>query len=242
MEQINQTQIKETYAIVGASGGIGKAIAQTCANHQWNTILIGRNPQRLQALKNHLETLGGSHIAWNNPWFSQEEAKTCLLQTNPSTLVITTGILHPSPALPHQRKEMIEANIEIFWNWGEAAAEIIEEENKPLKIAIIGSVAGDWGKKSNYIYGSTKGLEEIYTQGLQHRLHKKTTVTLIKPGPTKTRMARNLPNAANPITVAKDSIKAIQKGKRVAYSPKYWRIIMTIIKFTPKPLLEKTNL
>jgi short-subunit dehydrogenase len=56
-------------------------------------------------------------------------------------------------------------------------------------IAIIGSVAGDRGRKTNYVYGAAKGLVSRYAQGMQHRLaHTNVKVVLIKPGPTDTPM------------------------------------------------------
>jgi short-subunit dehydrogenase len=61
------------------------------------------------------------------------------------------------------------------------------------KLAIIGSVAGDRGRKSNYVYGAAKGLVARYAQGLQHRLAKtQIRVVLIKPGPTDTPMTTGL--------------------------------------------------
>ncbi len=60
-------------------------------------------------------------------------------------------------------------------------------------VAIIGSVAGDRGRKSNYGYGAAKGLVTRYAQGLQHRLAgTNVKIVLIKPGPTDTPMTANL--------------------------------------------------
>src|SRR5690606_10970477 len=79
-------------------------------------------------------------------------------------------------------------------------AEAFAKQMAPLDhghIALIGSVAGDRGRKSNYVYGAAKGLVTRYAQGLQHRFAKTgVQVTLIKPGPTKTPMTANLKNTA----------------------------------------------
>jgi decaprenylphospho-beta-D-erythro-pentofuranosid-2-ulose 2-reductase len=57
----------------------------------------------------------------------------------------------------------------------------------------MGSVAGDGGRKSNYIYGAAKGLVTLYSQGLQHRLEGTgVKVVLIKPGPTYTNMTKHM--------------------------------------------------
>ena len=57
-------------------------------------------------------------------------------------------------------------------------------------LAIIGSVAGDRGRKANYTYGASKGLIARYAEGLEHRFAGTgVSVVLIKPGPTDTPMA-----------------------------------------------------
>ena len=59
--------------------------------------------------------------------------------------------------------------------------------------SVIGSVAGDRGRKSNYVYGAAKGLVDRYLQGLQHRLASSPVrVVRIKPGPTDTPMTADL--------------------------------------------------
>lgn len=40
-------------------------------------------------------------------------------------------------------------------------------------LAVIGSVAGDRGRQSNYVYGAAKGMVAIFLQGLRNRLAKK---------------------------------------------------------------------
>lgn len=60
-------------------------------------------------------------------------------------------------------------------------------------LAVIGSVAGDRGRKSNYVYGAAKGLVSRYMQGLQHRFAGTSVqITLIKPGPTDTPMTSEM--------------------------------------------------
>ena len=46
-------------AVTGASSGIGRAVALTCAKHGANVILIGRNSRKLEAVHTEIETAGG---------------------------------------------------------------------------------------------------------------------------------------------------------------------------------------
>lgn len=119
------------------------------------------------------------------------------------------------------------------------------EDNIPFRLVVIGSVAGDFGKKSNYIYGACKSFLETYLQGLQHKIthNRATHITLVKPGPTRTPMTDNaaIPHycLANPRKVAQDIVNATERGKLNAYCPWYWRYIMRTLTLIPKQLLYK---
>jgi decaprenylphospho-beta-D-erythro-pentofuranosid-2-ulose 2-reductase len=114
-------------------------------------------------------------------------------------------------------------------------------------LAIISSVAGDRGRKSNYVYGAAKGLITRYAQGLQHRLAKTgVKVVLIKPGPTDTPMTAHLKQQgarlANVEGVAQLILKGIHQGKPVVYAPPTWAVIMMIIRHLPNFIFSKLDI
>lgn len=114
-------------------------------------------------------------------------------------------------------------------------------------IAIIGSVAGDRGRKTNYVYGAAKGLVSRYAQGMQHRLaHTHVKVVLIKPGPTDTPMTSDLKakgqKMASVEQVAQDIVKGIAAGKPVVYTPGIWQIIMLVVMHLPRVVFNKLNI
>lgn len=114
-------------------------------------------------------------------------------------------------------------------------------------LALIGSVAGDRGRKSNYVYGAAKGLLERFAQGLQHRLAGgPVRVVLIKPGPTDTPMTTHLKASglkmATVEQVAADIVAAIAAGRRVVYTPARWHIIMSVIRHLPAFIFNKLNI
>jgi len=115
------------------------------------------------------------------------------------------------------------------------------------KIAIIGSVAGDRGRKSNYVYGAAKGLVARYAEGMQHRFAATgIRVSLIKPGPTATAMTAKLREnglkCASAASVAQDIVHGIEKGQVVIYTPKKWRLIMLIVRHIPAVIVNKLNI
>jgi len=114
-------------------------------------------------------------------------------------------------------------------------------------LAIIGSVAGDKGRKSNYVYGSAKGLISRYTQGLEHRLsNTNVKVVLIKPGPTETPMTANFMHQrvslASVVEVAQQIVLGVKLGKPVVYAPAKWRFIMMIVRHLPRLIFNKMNI
>ena len=114
-------------------------------------------------------------------------------------------------------------------------------------LAIIGSVAGDRGRKSNYVYGSAKGLVARYAQGLQHRLAGTgVKVVLIKPGPTNTPMTAHLKQQGAPLAnvedVARLIVKGINQGKPVVYAPGKWAFIMMVIKHLPRVVFNRMDI
>jgi Short-chain dehydrogenases of various substrate specificities len=114
-------------------------------------------------------------------------------------------------------------------------------------LGIIGSVAGDRGRRANYVYGAAKGLVTRYAQGLQHRLAgSPVRVTLIKPGPTATPMTEHLQakgaRMAPVEAVAADIVKGMDQGKAVVYAPMKWAIIMMVVRHLPRFIFNKLDI
>lgn len=116
-------------------------------------------------------------------------------------------------------------------------------------LGIIGSVAGDRGRKSNYVYGAAKGLVARYAQGLQHRLASTgVKISLIKPGPTDTPMTAELKEQgkakglAKPDDVARTIVNGMKKGQPTIYAPVKWALIMLIIRLLPRFIFNKMDI
>ena len=130
--------------------------------------------------------------------------------------------------------------------FAEAFAKHMSKANSGT-IALIGSVAGDRGRKSNYVYGAAKGMVSRYAQGLQHRFAGTgLKVVLIKPGPTDTPMTAHLKgqgaNMASVEEVAKRIVDAVDCGETLVYVPSKWSFIMMIIRHLPKFIFNKLDI
>lgn len=242
--------------IVGATS----AMAEHCAR-LWiiepaqSLILLGRDPTRTERMAQDLRVRSPqSSITVNTTDFMdpariREWVDYVCADGVPDIVLIAHG------SLPNQKdcQEDLVMNQEVMQLNGispvlfaEAFAGHMEKANRG-KLAIIGSVAGDRGRKSNYIYGSAKGLVTRYTQGLQHRLAASNVkVMLIKPGPTDTPMTAEFKGKgvklADVKAVAQLITKGIKNSTPVIYAPAKWSVIMMIIRHLPRFAFNKMDI
>jgi decaprenylphospho-beta-D-erythro-pentofuranosid-2-ulose 2-reductase len=116
------------------------------------------------------------------------------------------------------------------------------ERQRGGTLAVISSVAGDRGRQSNYIYGTSKAALTTFCSGLRNRLDRHgVNVITIKPGFVITPMTSGMklgPLAATPEKIAEGIVRAIQKRRDVVYLPWFWRIIMAIIRAVPERVFK----
>ena len=113
-------------------------------------------------------------------------------------------------------------------------------------LAVITSVAGDRGRRSNYVYGSAKRSVSTFLEGLRARYRDHGVhVVDIRPGPVDSPMTAHMEKGllwTTPSAVAGRIVRAIDGKRSVAYVPRYWRWIMAIIRMIPERIFEKLNL
>ena len=113
-------------------------------------------------------------------------------------------------------------------------------------LAVISSVAGDRGRRSNYVYGAAKGMVSLFMQGLRNRLTRKgVQVLTIKPGFVDTPMTATFPKGAlwaKPDAIARGIVRAVERGADEVYLPGFWRLIMLIIRHIPERVFKKLSL
>lgn len=115
-------------------------------------------------------------------------------------------------------------------------------------LVVIGSVAGDRGRQSNFVYGSAKAGLAVLVQGMAHDLSRRggARAILIKPGFVDTPMTDHLAKAgplwASPATIAKVIVTAAAGSSPIVYAPRLWGWIMLVIRTLPAPLFHRTRL
>jgi decaprenylphospho-beta-D-erythro-pentofuranosid-2-ulose 2-reductase len=113
-------------------------------------------------------------------------------------------------------------------------------------IAVIGSVAGDRGRQSNYLYGAAKGGLDRFLEGLRNRLYPAgVAVVTLKPGFVDTPMTAGLrqgPLFVSARLAGRGVYRAIERRRPVAYIPWFWRPIMLVVRALPEAVFKRMRL
>lgn len=238
--------------IIGTSSAIAEHCARLWARESADFLLVGRDLARVQRVADDLRVRSPqSDIQTVQIDFLDVEAIATLAQQAAQSAIDIVLIAHGDlPVQQNCEQDLHLAQAALQVNglspalFAEAFAKQLAQQDRGT-LALIGSVAGDRGRKANYVYGAGKGMVERYAQGLQHRFA--TTgikIVLIKPGPTATPMTAHLPSGglAKVDQVAHAIIKAIESGKPVAYVPAKWQLIMLIVQHLPRWIFHKLNI
>jgi len=247
---------KKRIVIIGATSAIAKHCARLwVTDTPVNLTLVGRDADKTERVAADLRVRCPQSVIqvltvdFINPLAIQQLVDGIVDEGRVDTVLIAHGSL-PDQALC--QKDLFVCHEELTINgvspvlFAEAFAGHMQKANQGT-LAIIGSVAGDRGRKSNYAYGAAKGLVTRYAQGLQHRLaNTGVKVVLIKPGPTDTPMTEHLKQQGSRLAavedVAKVIVKAISQSKPVVYAPTKWVLIMMVIKHLPRIVFNKLDI
>jgi decaprenylphospho-beta-D-erythro-pentofuranosid-2-ulose 2-reductase len=112
-------------------------------------------------------------------------------------------------------------------------------------IIVIGSVAGDRGRKRNYVYGSAKGALHLFVQGLRARLSKtRVHVMTVILGTVDTRMTWGREGTLFTVPPARAAdliFEAWRKKRDVVYVPSFWRPIMALVRAIPERFFKHAS-
>lgn len=242
--------------IIGATSGIAQQCARLWAQESADFTLVGRDAARLEVLAADLRVRSPqSRVAVAALDFDDTAAVAALAKQLDDAAGGLDVVLVAHGSLPDQsacQANLAEAAQAIRVN---ALSPVLVAEafaarmalRKAGTLAVIGSVAGDRGRKSNYTYGAAKALVATYLEGLQHRFAASgVKVVLIKPGPTDTPMTAHLTGGKLKLApvevVAAVIVRGIAAGSPVVYAPGKWRLIMLVIRHLPRFVFNKMDI
>jgi len=242
-------------AFLGATRGIGRALARQMAERGDSLVLLGRDLEELRRSAADLEARGvlETAVAVVNCDLEQPEtlgpalARAEELLEGFDTVVSTAGIFATQEELeadPAAVGRLLRVNFAHSVQFAEEARlRLLAAGGGTL--CMFASVAGDRGRKPVVIYGASKAGLAAYLEGLDHRYHASgLRVVCIKPGFVHTSMTAGLPAppfAGQPKQVAADVLRAIDRGRPVLYTPWPWRWVMAIIRRLPRALMRRVG-
>lgn len=242
--------IHSPVVILGARSDIGRAIARRYAESGAAIVLAARKVETLEADRSDLA------IRFNVPVslaeFDVTDAEPDLffdsLKEKPGTVIMVAGLLGvqvEAEADDRTSAEMMHTNYAGPARFLLAAARAMDKRGSGCIVG-ISSVAGDRGRRSNFIYGSAKAGLTAFLSGLRNRWVGKIHVITVKPGFVATRMTAGMKLSpwltGRPDEVAKAVLNAQKHGRDIVYVRPMWRYIMLVIGLIPERLFKRLSL
>ena len=238
--------------IIGAKSDIAKEVARVYAKNGYNLYLAARNSAELQDLQKDIEVRSGVEVKlkeFDITAYDTHEKFYTELEEKPLGVIVVSGYMVEQKLAQEDWNESLQT-INVNYTGAVSILNIIandfENERRGFIVG-VSSVAGDRGRKANYIYGSAKAAFSAYLGGLRNRLFDSDIhVLTVKPGFVNTKMTEHLelPEklTAEPEDVAKDIYNAQQSGKNVLYTKSIWMLVMLIIKHIPEFMFKKMSI
>jgi decaprenylphospho-beta-D-erythro-pentofuranosid-2-ulose 2-reductase len=238
--------------LVGATRGMGRAVARLLAEGGAAIVLLGRDPSELAASAHDLEARGATAPVETARLDLADPADFAIALDAADralggfdTLVVTGGLFGRQEDLaadPPRLERMLDVNFTGTVLLCQMAAERLAARGGGT-ICAFSSVAGDRPRRSNYLYGASKAGLSAFLDGLgQAYADRGVKVVCVRPGFVKTGMTAGLPVppfAGEPESVAREVVAGMAAGRPVVYAPGIWRWVMLIIRALPRSLLRR---
>jgi decaprenylphospho-beta-D-erythro-pentofuranosid-2-ulose 2-reductase len=240
--------------IIGASSMLARETAKFFARDKAELFLVGRTPGKLEIVATDLKIRGAQRVETYLLDLTDLSRHQEMWDQALATLGELDMLLIAHGTLGNQSKceQSIEETLKEFNNNCASVISLLTisanyfEQRRRGCIAVISSVAGDRGRKSNYVYATAKAAQTVFLQGLRNRLFSSgVTVLTVKPGPVATPMTVNMKVGllmANAEPVGRGIYEAMMKKKDVVYLPWFWQPIMFILKNIPEGLSKRLSL
>lgn len=238
--------------LLGATGGIGRALARRMAARGDQLFLLGREEGSLERSARDLAAHGAAQPVGMArcdlldpgsfaPALDRAESMLGTLDT----VVVSAGLFGTQDQLEHDtdlRQRMLAANFTGTIEFCEAVRpRLLAQPGGTL--CVFSSVAGDRARRQVALYGAAKAGLSYYLAGLDARFRRDGLRTVcVKPGFVRTAMTAGLrppPFAAEPEAVARDVLRAIDAGRPVVYTPAIWRLVLLAIRMLPRAAMRR---
>lgn len=239
---------------LGATSGMGRALARALAQQGAQFVLLGRQPEQLVRSAADLEVHGADPPVHTvvcdlaeRDTLAPALAQADRLLNGFDTVVVTAGVFATQDVLENdldRAREVLDIDFTNTVLFCELARRRLLDRGGGT-LCVFTSVAGDRPRKPVILYGAAKAGLSYYLEGLDHKYRAAgLRVIDVRPGFVRTRMTAGLkppPFASNPDDVARVVLKALRSKRPVIYAPPVWRWIMLLIRHLPRFVLRRTE-
>lgn len=241
-------------AVVGATRGMGRALARLMAERGDALVLLGRDAAELEVSARDLLARGArGPVATARLDLAEPAGFAAALDAADralaafDTLVVTAGDFAPQESLerdPARLERLLDVNFTAPAVLCQQAAERLAGRGGGT-VCAFSSVAGDRARRSNYLYGASKAGLSAFLEGLGLAYASRgVRVVCVRPGFVKTAMTAGLPVppfAGEPDAVARVVLRAIDRGTPVVYAPPIWRWVILAIRLLPRTVMRRVR-
>lgn len=239
--------------ILGATSAIAQAVSIELLQEHRRFVLVARDGAKVDAVAADLKARGAESVdcvIGDLAKISEHAAlvSSLVARGDPEVVLVAYGVLGDQEKA---EASFPEANAIFETNFTSTVSLLIEMDallrrSSRLTLAVISSVAGDRGRRKNYVYGASKAGLDAFLSGLRSRLVgvKGAHVLTIKPGFVDTPMTKDIkkgPLFASPEKVAKGIASAIRARRDVVYVPGFWRLILFVLRSIPEPIFKRLS-
>lgn len=243
---------KKRAILVGASSGIGAALARRLADEGYQIALLARRAEMLEMLTNEINSKHGETraIYYVHDVTDYESVPELLKRIISDlggfdTFIYNAGVAHMVGLKKYefeQDRKMVEVNYIGALAWLNRVAESFQNMQSG-QIVGVSSVAGERGRVGAPAYNSSKAALTSHLEAYRNRLTRYgVNVLTVKPGFVETDMIKGSKKLFWVISseqAAKDIYKAMCKRKQELYTPARWRWMMLIIRNIPSFIFRK---
>lgn len=251
----NGTGSVQTALILGGGSDIGLATARALAADRAHTlVLAARKPDRLEGTARDLRERGVARVElleFDADEFERHEQvlDQALSMTGDLDLaVVSFGVLGDQGTAardPASALEILRTNTLGAISVLTPLAEGMRAQGHGT-IAVLSSVAGERGRRSNYVYGASKAGLDVFCQGLGDRLHGTGVhVLVVRPGFVRSKMTRGLPPpplSTTPDAVAAALVQGVRVDADTVWVPGTLRWVMSGLRHLPRPLFRRLEI
>ena len=233
--------------VFGATSTLGRALAQQWAQQGHPLVLVGRQAAEVARSAadvglRHQVAVRGVVADAMAPDFPGVVSAALADVGRLAGLAWVFGVM---PSVGDTSAAEVERVFRVNLTAAVAAVEdLLPRVDRDGCVLLVSSVAGDRGRRSNYLYGAAKAGLTVYGQGLRHRLARGgPRVTVVKLGVVDSQMTwgRSAPGATTPARAARAIAGQVARGRGVVYVPSWWRWVVTVLRLLPEPLFNRLD-